>query len=319
VFRELVLGIVRGNSIEMTDVRMKIDFQWDDETDDLKVDIVFTESNIGATTFVMKPAFADAKGVLEEEVTAAFAIEGDLEVTAAFEVVIPEPEEIEAATRILAPHEAFTVPEPDSYQTWKVSRDGRFVSGHLGTWDTCHTGLAGRCTRIPRSPNGYRSYCKTPLATDKGTAYTGPVILLGGHDATRDAINKAMANVENAWADIVVVDGKFGPWGCGVVRPGVTDEALYAGGASRISGHWLNGDLFALCSVSAEGFDVPRATEFVVELDDTGEVEYLAASFAFDCGCEDTEDLGEADYDAAIAAAVAALEVDDACEAPVPA
>jgi hypothetical protein len=332
VFHELSTGVVRGNSIEMTDVKFTVEVDWPEEDLLPMVTMDFLEANIGATTFVMKPAFKDASGEIEEEVTAALELEGDLEVTASFEVVIPslvEPN-LTAAGVIRPPHEAFEVPEPDGFQHLKVADNG-WVSFHLGTWDTCHTGFIDRCVKIPRSRSNYANYCKRPLRTDKGTAYTGPLILLGGHDATRDAINAALDKVENVWADVVIRDGKFGPWACGVVRPGVTPEALYAASASSVSGHWLKGELLAVCSAPTEGFPVQRATSFVVELDEENEVEYLAASFAVDCGCEETlangynpvspvktewptvdERFAQVEYDQLLAAARAALEGDHA-------
>jgi hypothetical protein len=312
VFEELVLGIVTGNSIEMTDVKYKIDFDWPDDGD-LSVNIVFTEANIGATTIVGKPAFARAKATLEPEaLTAALAVEGDLEVTASFEIVTDVDEEITAGTLVELAHDAFTTPEPDTFQAWKVSADGKTVSGHLGRWNAPHTGFLNKRVLIPRSPTNYASFCKRERQTDKGRVFTGPIILLGGHEATADVINRKLADPANAWADVVVTDGKIGPWVCGVVRPGVTNEALAAAAGSGISGHWLNGELYAICSVNAEGFDVPRPTGYTVEAYDEGEDHYLAASFALSVADEVIAEVGPVSYDDAIAAALAALEDDDA-------
>jgi hypothetical protein len=69
-----------------------------------------------------------------------------------------------------------------------------------------------------------------------------------------------------------VTEGKHGPWLSGRVRPGVPDEVIYAARASRISGHWVNGNLRAIVSVNVEAFNVPGASEAERE---------LVAGFAF--------------------------------------
>lgn len=276
-YDDLRLNVQNGNSIVMADVKVAVDFEFS-EKDDLSVTMTFTQANIARTSLVMSPAFASARADLED-IAASLAVEGDLEVTAAFEAVWPGHDELTAGILTMLPHDAFTVPEPDVYTTFHVTDDGKRVMGHLGRFGEPHTGFIDRRVVIPHSNTNYASFCKTPRKTDGGRVYTGPLILLGGHDATSEAINKSLADVKNAWADVVVVDGKIGPWVCGVVRPGISDFALHAGAGSRISGHWLRGELYAICSVNAEGFDVPRATKYVVEEDADGEVEYLAASF----------------------------------------
>lgn len=314
--RRTMVGVeskaLRGNSIDMADVKVEVDFNWDDM--DAPIDVVFTKSNVAATTFVMTPAFATAKAEIETELTAALAVEGDLEVTAPCLVDVPQLQALTAATTIVWPHDAFTAPEPGHRQQIEIDRDGTRITGHLGGWGECHTGWLDRCVRIPRSARNYADYCKSKIPTDKGHVYTGPIFLLGGHEATREAINQAAGDVKNAWADVVVTDGEFGPWMCGVVRPGITDEALHAARASRVSGHWLRGELFAICSVSAEGFAGSRATKYAVEMDDEGEVEYLAASFSVGCDCDEDEvgTVTEDELSALIEQARALLEDDDA-------
>ena len=82
-----------------------------------------------------------------------------------------------------------------------------------------------------------------------------------------------------------IVEGRFGPWLSGVVRPGTPDTTVYAARASRISGHWVGGKLKAIVSVNAEGFEVPGdpfaeelAAGFAFSLDEDG-VGELVASF----------------------------------------
>jgi len=282
----LVTRSMRGNSIDMADVKVEVDFNFENMDDPISVN--FVEANVAATTLCPVPAFAGANAALDAEITASLAVEDDLEVDI---VGIPDiaklDRQLTAAQTIFFPHEAFTVPEPDVVTPVSISRDGRFVTGHLGSWEGCHTGILGECVTIPRSRNNYSKYCYSKLETDKGFAYTGPILLLGGHKATRQVINDALESMENVWASVTVTDGKLGPWMCGVVSPGITDEALHAARSGRISGHWLNGELYAVASVPVAGFTTERATNFQVELNPDNEVEYLAASFAMDCGCEE--------------------------------
>lgn len=283
----LVLQTMRGNSIDMADVKIKVDLSFDEETDDLSITALFTEAAVAGTTLVAQPAFGSAKAEAEV-LTAALAVEGDLEVDVEnLPPELPIQRQLTAANTIYYPHDYFTMEEPDSYTPFQVSRDGQFVFGHLGSWDSCHVGFLDRCVRIPRSRTNYSKYCSTPQPTTKGRAWTGPVLFLDGHEATREAINKTMENMENVWANIVVADGKFGPWACGPVLPDITDHQLARARSGRVSGHWVNDELYAVVSVPVSGFENVRNTEYTVELDENGEVEYLAASFAVDCGCDD--------------------------------
>lgn len=296
VGREAYAGLVtesmRGNSIDMADVKVEVDFNFENMDDPINVN--FVEANLAATTLVPVPAFNGARAALEAEIMASLEFEGDLEVVIEG---IPDIKKIDrhltAAQTIFFPHEAFTVEEPDVVTPVSISRDGRFVTGHLGSWEGCHTGILGECITIPRSRSNYAKYCYSKLETDKGAAYTGPILLLGGHKATRQIINDAMESMENVWANVTVTDGKLGPWMCGVVSPGITDEALHAARSGRISGHWLNGELYAVASVPVAGFTTERATSFQVELNEDNEVEYLAASFSMDCDCDPVPSVEE--------------------------
>lgn len=287
----LVLKTLRGNSIDMADVKLKVDISFDEETDDMSITALFTEANFAGTTLVPQPAFGTARAEDEAQLTAALEMPGDLEIEPnEIWLDLPVGRNLTAANTIYYPHDAFTVPEPDSYTPFQVSRDGKFVFGHLGSWEGCHTGFLDRCVKIPRSRTNYSKYCSTPQPTDRGRAWTGPLLFLNGHKATRAAINEAMESMENVWANIVVSDGQFGPWACGAVLPDITDEQLARARSGRVSGHWLSDELYAVVSVPVSGFENTRTTEYTVELDEDGEVEYLAASFAVDCGCEDEVD-----------------------------
>jgi hypothetical protein len=67
-------------------------------------------------------------------------------------------------------------------------------------------------------------------------------------------IEAAYGGIENAWADVRVTEGRFGPWISGRVRPGLSDDKLYAARCSHISGHWIGDKLVAITSVNVPGF-----------------------------------------------------------------
>jgi hypothetical protein len=284
-FKHTALKTMRGNSMDMGDVRLKVDVDYNDEGD-MAITANFVEAAFAGTTLVAQPAFGSAAAVMEDELVAALAMEGDLECDLVGEPQLPgDHSSLTAATVMRYSHSAFTMEEPDELTPWQVSPDGSFVFGHLGSWEGCHTGILDRCVTIPRSHTNYARYCYSKQYTDQGHVFTGPLLLLNGHKATRAAINEAMESMENVWANITVVDGKFGPWACGAVLPDVTDEQLARAMSGRVSGHWLDGELYAVVSVPAAGFTTERQSQFQVEFDANGEVEYLAASFGIDCGC----------------------------------
>ncbi len=252
---------MKGNSVDLGDVeaRWEIDLTSGEET------LRFTKANIAATTGVGKPAFADAKAVIDDEITAAFAGDDPMdELVADFEVLAPTMQvqfgdEIVASGNLVQPFDAFHVPEASKPTKIVVTADGR-VYGHLGVWGTCHDGIEGRCTIIPRPTDAYASFNKPGVLTDRGIVGTGPIFAYGGHRKSKPGkdLGDAYGGIENAWCDVRITEGIHGPWVSGMVRPGVSEETVYAARASRISGHWLKGGtLKAIVSVNAEGYEVP--------------------------------------------------------------
>lgn len=272
--------MVKGNSVDLRDVSASVKFpDFADMTPGKdgwmsipKMQVRFDAARIGATTVCMEPAFGHACAVLEDgdTITASFGWWGA-------EAETPEVDEVTAAAKAALPKwDDFYVPEPDKPQPLFVDEDG-VVTAHLGLWDSCHDGFTDRCVRIPRSPDGYSTWQKPGVLTDQGMVPTGPIFLFNGHPriAKGEDVEAAYGGVENAWADVRIVDGRFGPWMSGRVRPGVDPDLVYAARASKISGHWLRGNLKAIVSVNAEGFNVP----YQFTLDGSGEVEQLVASF----------------------------------------
>lgn len=309
------LGALSRNSVELRNVDFRVKFPTDEE-----IDAFFEEDeegfsgpfpkilrrvdkwDIAGTTLVAIPAFEDADGVQVED-------DEELELTASLEWTfddfdapwMDEQDELTAAMALRPSWDDFHRSEPDVHTPLTIFEDGSFVA-HLGVWNECHRSMTDRCMMIPRSRDGYGSFRASSVLTDRGLVRTGPIALYRGHaDKGLDykALQKAYDDPKNAWGDAVIIDGKIGPWMCGRVRPGVAEEDVYVARASRISGHWLDGNLAGICSVNVPAFDVPYQ---FTERDGHG---HLVASFdPADCGCDD-------DIDDRLERALALLGADD--------
>ncbi len=89
--------------------------------------------------------------------------------------------------------------------------------------------------------------------------------LRGGHADIRLSARDAAAYYDNTaavGADVGLVDGRFGPWACGVVRTDLTSEDLHRFRMSMPSGDWrrVGGvlDLVGVLNVNTPGFSGPR-------------------------------------------------------------
>lgn len=274
---------LKHNSIDLSEVKGHIDIAF--ENDEPKIEMHFDEWKLGATTLVGKPAFANAHATMPDDEIAAALGDDDEPLIYQGPYVInfemwPEDAEVMAGLGTLPPWDYFHRAEPARHHKfWVEDADANGwypVYGHLGLWDTQHDGISTP-TFIPRPRDNYASFNKPSVLTDKGMVEAGPICLYGGHFS----LSKALDSVEAAWCDVRVVAGKHGPWMCGVVRPGVTEEQIYAARASRVSGHWKGGRLKAVVSVNAEGFDVP-GSGFAFKTNARGEVTELVASYLFD-------------------------------------
>lgn len=274
---------LKHNSIDLSEVKGHIDIVFDDN-DDPTIEMHFDEWKLGATTFVGKPAFADAHGeVSDDEIEAALGDPNEPLVVNVPGVINfqlwEEPQEVTAALTSNPKWDYFHRPEPDKHHKFWVDdpdeNGWRACYGHLALWDMPHDGYDGAPVFVPRPHDQYASFNTPSVQTDKGMVEAGPICLYGGHIS----LAKAMDSVENAWCDVKVTAGKHGPWMCGVVRPGITDEQVYQARASRVSGHWKRGKLKAIMSVNTPGFDVPG---MAFSTNDKGQVLELVASYLGD-------------------------------------
>jgi hypothetical protein len=300
-------GAMTGNSVDLNDVKAK--FVEDFETGEYWIE--FTEFKVGGTTGVSNPAFAESSmqvvdEMSDDELVASLTVAESPMTPLVMQtpdeyfiniVGVPEVEELTASMATLVAFDDFYRPEADRPTKIVVDADNR-VYGHLSLWDTCHDGFSDKCLITPRPTDGYASFNQAGPLTERGQVETGPIFALGGHRKAKSAptIEQAYGGIENAWADVRIIEGRFGPWISGVVRPGVDDDMVYAARASRISGHWVNGRLKAIVSVNVGGYEVPGSGEFSVDFstgfayatNDEGVAE-LVASFP---GCAE---IGAAD------------------------
>lgn len=283
-------------SVRVADVKV----QFVEDFDSGEYWVNFSKWAISAGSFVETPGFKQAYG----EITAAMLAPDD-EIMASLladpmaplkvecgDVIIPllngTQSEIVADGSTKVAHELFFRPE-SPVPTKMIVTEANAVYGHPALWNSCHEGLA-ECVMPPRPKDGYASANLPGVLTDRGMVGTVPVFWLGGHKnrsligtKTREDVEAAYGGVENCWADVHMSEGIHGPWASGIVRPGVTPETIYAARASRVSGHWLNGELKAIVSVLVPGYDVPgdpaEMTASFAEINQVGDDVELIASF----------------------------------------
>lgn len=177
--RYIATGAMRGNSVDLAEVKAR--FVEDFETGDYWVE--FYEFKVAATTGVSKPAFAEAHAVVDElsdDELMASLVESPMTPLvcefaddASFCIVgVDEGEELVASGALLAAFDDFYMPEADAPTKVVVDADGR-VYGHLALWESCHDGFADKCMRVPRPMDGYASFNKAGVLTDRGRSRPG--------------------------------------------------------------------------------------------------------------------------------------------------
>lgn len=180
-----------------------------------------------------------------------------------------------AAALPVLPYEAFSVPEPGQYTAPYITEPDangyRYYAGHIARWDACHIGFQGKCVTPPRSRSKYANFHLGLARTDQGDIMAGVITFnrsdqrRGGHaDITLSAADAAAHydNTATVGADVVVIDGRYGPWACGVVRTDLSSEDLHRFRMSMPSGDWrrIAGglDLVGVLHVNTPGFSGPR-------------------------------------------------------------
>lgn len=178
-----------------------------------------------------------------------------------------EPEELTAAAP-LPPVAFFEDPKFTEPTPITVTEDGR-VSGHIATWDQCHTGIMGVCRTPPRGLT-YDFFHTGVIDTDAGPMKVGRISVNRGHaplTASRAQTMEHYDNTESVGAYVRAGEDEHGPWVSGVLRAGASDEIVEMLKANPPSGDWrtisYQGrrglELLGITSVPIPGFPVPRA------------------------------------------------------------
>lgn len=171
------------------------------------------------------------------------------------------------ASAVVVQPDAFWDPMLDGPTALTV--DGRRVFGHLAQWGTCHIGFEGQCVTPPKSAAGYAYFMTGEVETPDGVVLPVGTLTMGtGHAAAQLGHRPALSHYDNtgtAIADVCMGEDDHGIWFSGLLRPGVSDDAVAALRASGgLSGDWrrIGGtlELVAALVVNVPGFPVPRLT-----------------------------------------------------------
>ncbi|WJY99297.1 hypothetical protein CHAN_03345 [Corynebacterium hansenii] len=265
--RELLAeGVIRP-SVDMCD--MVVDFTVVDG-DGKKVDPEVDEwdpswsetmhvrsATIMAATLVSKPAFAEAKIVLGDEVASPDDAEEETAALVASAVALaPVDAAVDSA--------AFADPGLDGPTALTVTDDGR-VFGHLALWGTEHVGI-GRGVTPPHSKTDYALFHVSTVATDEGPISVGRLTVGCGHAGPRDGAHAATEHYDQTgtcWAYVRAGEDAHGIWVAGIINPDADTATVRAGASAPLSGDWRsvggNLELVAALSVNTPGFPVPRA------------------------------------------------------------
>lgn len=142
------------------------------------------------------------------------------------------------------------------------------VFAHLARNGQCHVGDywgPGVCAEPPQSKMGYAPF------------HVGHVICAGGEDIATGALTMGCEHAEGSnvervrdhyahaglgWADVRVIDGEYGPWACGALRPDVTDAQVRVLRSLSLSGDWVEYggslELLGCLAVNTPGFPIER-------------------------------------------------------------
>ena len=221
---------------------------WEGLTEQMQV----SEATIMGATLVAKPAFAEAKVTLGEQVEN----EDDGE----------EQHALVAAAAVATRHDAALFTNPRLAGPTPLTVDGEHVYGHLALWGTEHMSFPGKGVQPPRSNTNYALFHTSQLETDEGALSVGRLTVGTGHATARDDVHAAAEHYDTTgttWAFVKAGEDKHGIWVAGVVNPDAEASQVRAGASAPLSGDWRrvgnNLELVAALSVNTPGFPVPRA------------------------------------------------------------
>lgn len=171
-----------------------------------------------------------------------------------------------AAAPMYPPRAWFEMDEPDELTPLTITDDGQ-VFGHIAGWQSCHTGVTGKCVLAPKSRTNYANFHKGALKTAEGDIIAVGALTMGtGHaELTLDA-HAAMAHYDNTGTVAAMGtarDGRHGIWFCGALEPDMDELRIRKFRGSALSGDWRplgrGLEMIAALAVNTPGFLVPRA------------------------------------------------------------
>jgi hypothetical protein len=177
-----------------------------------------------------------------------------------------EEDTMDTPTMLAPPLEWFQNPGFDAPTPLTITSDGR-VLGHLASWDTCHVGISGECVTPPKSNTNYAHFRTGEVETREGELVAvGQITMDTGHAGKDDGPQVAVAHYDDTGtgvADVSVGEDDHGIWVAGAMRPGVSEQQMYALKATgALSGDWrrIGGtlELVAALAVNVPGFPIPR-------------------------------------------------------------
>ncbi|AJE32525.1 hypothetical protein B842_03360 [Corynebacterium humireducens NBRC 106098 = DSM 45392] len=237
-----------GNPVDPDDA----DIEWSPE---------FTEvmhvraCTIMAATLVSKPAFAEAKITIGDQVPAPADADAETAALVAAATIVED----------TAPAEAFSDPGLPGPTALTVTDDGH-VYGHLALWGTEHVGMPGRGVTPPHSRTDYALFHVSTVITDTGPLPCGRLTVGCGHAEPRYTAPDATAHYDQTgtcWAYVRAGEDAHGIWVAGIINPDADAATVRAGASAPLSGDWRNVggnlELVAALSVNTPGFPVPRS------------------------------------------------------------
>ena len=214
-------------------------------------------ATIMAATLVAKPAFAEAKITIGDEVPAP---EGD-------DAAAEQAALLAAAAPVLdvADADAFADPKLTGPTPLTVTEDG-WVFGHLALWGTEHIGMPGRSVTPPRSRTDYALFHTGSIRTTAGDLAVGRLTVGTGHAVAHANVAATTAHYDETgtcWAFVRAGEDAHGIFVAGVINPDANAAQVRAGAAAPLSGDWRavggNLELVAALSVNTPGFPVSRS------------------------------------------------------------
>ena len=281
--RMVAAGMFKGVSVDIVDASSEVTVTaMDDDGFPMDVAEVISTGEIAGWTITPFPAFAGAYITLDADSDDDHPVPipqmpaaGDPVVAGINVITFRDCEPCRTGKALAAsagpmapPASWYEDPGLDELTPLTVDDNGR-VFGHLAPWGTCHTGVAGTCVVAPHSSTDYAYFRTGTVVTAEGdTIATGPLTVGTGHASTRRGVSpgEAMAHYDHtgtAVADVAVGEDSQGIWVAGSIRPGASEEQVYALRASALSGDWRRCgrglELVAALAVNTPGFPLVKA------------------------------------------------------------